>query len=167
MSFILNFILTFFKRKKWLLISIFVLVLIIFGGGYYLYSVSYRDEVSEGIVGTHEERDLPDVVLNLISSPLIKLDKTGSPSGELASNWEVNPEANLYKVKLKPDLKWSDGQVVKASQIYISIPDVEVKAPDDSTLEFKLVDTFSPFPTLLTKPVLRKEIGRASCRERV
>lgn len=156
MAFILNFIITFFRRKKWLLISIVAATVIISGGGYYLYSANNRDRVSEGIVGTHEERDLPDVVLNLISKPLIKVDKTGSPSAELAENWESNKEANLYKVKLKPGLTWSDGSPVKAAEIYISIPDVEIKALDDSTLEFKLVDTFSPFPTLLTRPILRK-----------
>ena len=156
MSFILYYILTFFRRKKWFLVSILALFLIVAWGGYYLYSLTDKEEVLQGIVGTHEERDLPDVVLNLLSKPLIKIDKTGSPSGELAQNWEVNSEANLYKVKLKPDLKWSDGTVVKASQIYISIPDVEIRVPDDSTLEFKLAETFSPFPTLLTKPILRK-----------
>lgn len=156
MSFLLNFILTFLKRKKRLITYVLVAVLIFGGGGGYLLSVNYRDEVSEGIVGTHEERDLPDQVLNLISSPLIKVDKSGSPSAHLAQSWESNSEANLYKVKLKPDLKWSDGIPVKASEIYISIPDVEITSPDDQTLEFKLAESFSPFPTLLTKPILRK-----------
>ena len=156
MAFFLNFILTFLRRKKWLLISVLVTLFLVGGGGYYMLSANFRDGVSEGIVGTHEERDLPDVVLNLISSPLIKVNKSGSPSAELAQSWEANKEANLYKVKLKPDLTWSDGTPVKASQIYISIPDVEITPVDDSTLEFKLIDTFSPFPTLLTKPILRK-----------
>ncbi len=156
MAFLLNFILTFFRRKKWFLISLLAAILILGGGGYYIWNATYHDEITEGIVGTHEERDLPETVLNLISKPLIKVDKTGSPSAELAQSWEVNPEANLYKVKLKPDLKWSDGTPVKASQIYISIPDVEISSPDDSTLEFKLAETFSPFATLLTKPILRK-----------
>ncbi len=158
MTFFLNFILTFLRRKKWLLTSLLIIILIIGGTSYYFFNANYRDELSEGIVGTHEERDLPDVVLNLISKPLIKVDKTGSPSAELAESWESNKEANLYKVKLKPDLKWADGLPVKASEIYLSIPDVQITALDDSTLEFKLVDTFSPFPTLLTKPILRKSI---------
>jgi len=156
MSFFLNFILTFFRRKKWLIFSVVALIFILGVGIYSLYTLTREQGVSEGLVGTHEERDLPDVVLNLLSKPLIKVDKTGSPSGELAENWEVNNEATLYKVKLKPGLKWSDGQDVKASQIYIAIPDVQISSPDDLTLEFKLAETFSPFPTLLTKPVLRK-----------
>lgn len=156
MSFILNFILTFLRRKKKLLILSSILVLIIAGISYYLITSNNNGKVSEGIVGTHEERDLPDVVLNLLSKPLIKVDKTGSPSAELAENWEVNKEANVYRVKLKPNMTWSDGVPLKASEIYIAIPDVEVTTPDDNTLEFKLAETFSPFPTLLTKPILRK-----------
>lgn len=156
MSFWINVILTFLRRKKWLFLSLLILAFLIGGAGYYFFKVHKSGQITQGLVGTHEERDLPEVVLNLISKPLIKVDKTGSPSAELAQNWEVNKEATIYKVKLKPNLVWSDGEPLKASQIHISIPDVEINAPDDWTLEFKLAETFSPFPTLLTKPILRK-----------
>lgn len=155
MSFYLNFVLTFLKRKTKLVISIIIAVLFISGTGFLILTQKH-ERLTEGIVGTHEERDLPDVVLNLISSPLIKVDKSGSPSANLAQDWEVNPEANIYKFKLKPDLYWSDGKKVTASDIYISIPDVQIVPLDDSTLEFRLAESFSPFPSLLTKPILRK-----------
>lgn len=154
--FIWQYILTFFRRKKWLLLSGFSAAVVVILSGIYLFNVGSRNQILEGVVGTHEERDLPTTVLNLVSKPLIKVDKTGSPSAELAQSWEVNPEATMYKVKLKPDLTWADGTSVKASQIYLSIPDVQISSPDDLTLEFKLADAFSPFPTLLTKPILRK-----------
>lgn len=156
MPLILHYILTFLRRKRKLLAYGLLALIIIVAVGFYLFTLSSHDAVAEGIVGTHEERDLPESVLNLVSKPLIKVDKTGSPSAELAESWEVNAEATLYKVKLKPGLTWSDGTPVKASQIYVSIPDVEINAIDDLTLEFKLAESFSPFPTLLTKPILRK-----------
>lgn len=146
----------FAKRKRWVILYIIFGICLIIGTGFYLSKVEKQGNVAEGLVGTHEERDLPDVVLNLISKPLIKVDKSGTPSAELALSWEVNPEANIYKVKLKPNLTWTDGKKLIAADIYLSIPDVEIKALDESTLEFKLAETFSPFPTLLTKPVLRK-----------
>lgn len=155
MSFYLNFVLTFFKRKTKLVISIIIIVSIISGAGFLVFNQKH-EMLTEGMVGTHEERDLPDVVLNLISAPLITVDKSGSPSAQLAQDWEVNPEASIYKVKLRPDLYWSDGKKVIASDIYISIPDVQISPLDDSTLEFKLAESFSPFPSLLTKPILRK-----------
>lgn len=156
MTFWINFLLTFVRRKKWLILSIFLCALLIFGSGFYLFNLRKQDRVTEGLVGTHEERDLPIVVLSLLSKSLIKVDKSGTPSAELAQSWEVNSAANVYKVKLKPDLTWTDGKKLIASDIYLSIPDVEIKALDDLTLEFKLAETFSPFPSLLTKPILRK-----------
>lgn len=157
MSFWINFIITFVKRKKWLILSVLLVFLLLSSvAGYYFSNLENLGKVTEGLVGTHEERDLPDVVLNLISKPLVKADKSGIPSAELAQGWEVNPQANIYTVKLKDNLYWSDGKKLIASDIYLSIPDVEIKALDDTTLEFKLAETFSPFPTLLTKPILRK-----------
>lgn len=156
MSFWINFILTFLKRKKWPILaglSAIVLVVIL---GYFYTGIEKQAKIKEGIVGTHEERDLPDVVLNLLSKPLIKIDKSGNPVPELAQSWEISEEGKTYKIKLKPDLTWIDGKKIKASEIYISIADVEVKALDDETLEFKLAEAFSPFPTLLNEPILRK-----------
>lgn len=156
MTFWVDFILTFLKRKKWLILSVIAAAAILAGIFYFTVAVNKQGRLKEGLVGTHEERDLPVTVLNLISKPLIRVDKTGSPSAELAENWEVNKEANVYRVKIKPGLQWNDGKPLKASEIYLAIPDVEINAVDDQTLEFKLAETFSPFTTLLTKPVLRK-----------
>ncbi|HLC87954.1 MAG TPA: ABC transporter substrate-binding protein [Patescibacteria group bacterium] len=156
MSFWINFILTFFKRKKWLSLGVLLAVSILALSGYFYLKMDKQVKVKEGIVGTHEERDLPETVLNLISKPLIKIDKSGNPVPELIQSWEISNEGKVYRLKLKPDLSWSDGRKVKASEIYISIADVEITAPDDQTLEFKLAEAFSPFPTLLNKPILRK-----------
>lgn len=156
MSFWIGYILTFLKRKKWPVLIVLAVVALIALAGYFYFRMDKQAKVKEGIVGTHEERDLPDVVLNLLSKPLVKIDKSGNPVPELAESWEVSEEGKVYKVKLKPDLTWSDGTQVKASEIYISIPDVQINAVDERTLEFKLVEAFSPFPTLLNKPILKK-----------
>lgn len=156
MSFWINFIFTFARRKKWLIIYLAAAFLLAITAGVYLFNLKKQEALSEGIVGTHEERDLPDIVLNLISSPLIRVDKSGTPSAQLAESWEANEQANEYRVKLKKDLYWSDGKKLVAADVYLSIPDVSINALDESTLEFKLAETFSPFPTLLTKPILRK-----------
>jgi peptide/nickel transport system substrate-binding protein len=156
MTFWVDFFLTFLRRKKWLILWVVVCALILSAVIYFMLILNRKGELKEGMVGTHEERDLPIAVLNLISKPLIRVDKTGSPSAELAEGWEVNPEATVYKVKIKPGLSWSDGKPIKAGDIYLSIPDVEINVVDEQTLEFKLAETFSPFTTLLSKPVLRK-----------
>src|SRR3989344_5439261 len=156
MSFWIDYILTFFKRKKWsVLIAILVLISTVLAGNFY-FRMEKQARLKEGIVGTHEERDLPEVVLNLLSKPLVKIDKSGNPVPELAESWEISEEGKTYKVRLKPNLFWRDGKKISASEVYLSIPDVQISALDDQTLEFKLVEAFSPFPTLLNRPVLRK-----------
>ncbi len=113
--------------------------------------------ISQGLVGTYTERDIPNIVTSLISKPLVRIDEFGQPQPELAESWSADKEVKVYTFKLKPNLTWSDGRPVKASEIAFQVPDVEIETPDDSTIIFKLVDSFSPFPTLLTKPIIRKD----------
>ncbi|MBI3485727.1 ABC transporter substrate-binding protein [Candidatus Daviesbacteria bacterium] len=115
-----------------------------------------KPSVSEGIVGTYTGDNLPVVVTSLLSDGLVKLDQKGLPQPNLVQGWEVNKEATSYTFKLKDNLHWIDGTPLKASDLTISIQDAEIQTPDDKTLTFKLADSFSPLPTLLTKPLLKK-----------
>lgn len=153
----LEYLTALFKRKKKILVLI---LLIVFALGYFLYKFSgnfSKETVTEGVVGTYLERDLPELVTSLISQSLITVDETGKPQPSLAEKWEVNENATLYKIKLKDNLVWSDGTIFKASDLNILIPGSEAKVLDDKTLQFKIVDSFSPFLTLLSKPVLKKD----------
>lgn len=110
---------------------------------------------SEGIVGFYTQENLPASVAGLISEPLVILDQSGHPQSNLVSGWQVNNNATVYTFKLKNDLMWNDGTRVKSRDIQFNLADVEVSYPDEATIEFKLVDSFSPFPTLLTAPVFK------------
>lgn len=114
-----------------------------------------KETVSEGIVGVYSRHNLPLSVANLISKPLVSIDKEGRPKPELAEGWQVNNNATVYTFKLKDNLYWSDGSKVRSFDLRFSLPDVEVSYPDELTLEFKLVDSFTPFPSLLTSPVFK------------
>lgn len=111
--------------------------------------------LSEGIVGTYQTNDLPEVVTGLLSDPLVEIDQNGRPSARLVDGWEVNNDATKFTFKLKDNLKWVDGSPVKSKELQFNIPDVEVSYPDEKTIQFKLGDSFSPFPSLLTKPVFK------------
>lgn len=126
----------------------------------------FRTGVSEGVVGTYTDRDLPFVVTSLLSRGLVKLNPDGSPSGDLVASWEVLDDAKEYRVKIRPGQKWLDGSLIKAQDIAISIPDVVGEVIDDSTIKFRLADSFSPFMTLLNRPVLKKgtDIGTGPYR---
>lgn len=99
-----------------------------------------------GIIGTYQEHDLPLEFTRLLSESLV----------EMVKGWETNSDATSFKFKLSDDLIWADNTRVLASDISINIPDVEVNATLEHTLQFKLKDSYSPLPSLLTKPVFKK-----------
>lgn len=115
-----------------------------------------KPTVVEGIIGTYQEKDLPEVVTNLLSQSLVKVDESGLPKPNLVSGWEVKGENKVYEFKLKDNLSFLSGEKIRASQIDVALPEVEVSNPDDQTLRLKIADSFSPFPTLLDKPIFKK-----------
>ena len=115
-----------------------------------------KTAITEGFIGTFQEHDLPIEVTKLLSQSLVDSDKGGNFKPGLVEGWETNNDATIYKFKFKDNLKWADGSSLKSSDIEFSIPDVEVSYPDDKTIEFKLKESYSPFPSLLAKPVFKK-----------
>ncbi len=118
--------------------------------------VNFSTSLSEGFIGTYQEHDLPQEVTRLISSGLVEADKGGRVNPKLAASWQTNNDATIFTFKLKPGLRWSDGSLLKSSGLAFTIPDVEVTFPDEETVRFKLKESYSPFPTLLTKPLYKK-----------
>lgn len=114
-----------------------------------------QEEIYEGIVGYYNAENLPTSVTNLISQPLVNLDKTGKPQPQIAQGWQVNNDSTVYTFNLKENLYWSDGSRLKSSDIKFNLLDVEVRYPDERTIAFKLADSYSPFSTFLTSPVLK------------
>ncbi len=152
----LAYIFALIKRKKNILLGFGLIIGLIIFGGYFLSKEVFKRTLTQGFIGTYQEKDLPETVTNLVSKSLVRLDKSGMPQSELAEKWEVNESATEYLFTLKPDLKWSDGQEIVSSDIEFTIPDVEVTYPEPNKIKFKIADSFSPFPTLLTKPIFKK-----------
>lgn len=142
----------FLPSSRTLLFSIFLiaafLCLWFFG-----FKANAKTLLSEGIVGLYTKNNVPPIVANLLSQSLVTLDKNGNPQPNLVSGWQVNNDGTVYTFKLRNNLYWNDGVRLKASQIKFILQDVDVSYPDDQTIQFKLADSFAPFPTLLTAPV--------------
>ncbi len=144
-------------RRKWkllagILICLAALVFIQQRLGF----ISFENVLSEGFVGTYQSHDLPIEVTRLLSQGLVKPDEEGRMKPNLVSGWESNKEATEFTFKLKEGLKWVDGELIKSFDLEFPIPNVEVSYPDDQTIAFKLKEPFSPFPSLLTKPIFKK-----------
>jgi peptide/nickel transport system substrate-binding protein len=111
--------------------------------------------LSEGIIGLYKEGEYPPLVSNLLSNGLFDIDESGKVTPMLASAIESNPEGTEYTVRLRDNLKWIDGSKLISKDINFSFSGAQVSYPDDQTIVFKLSEPFSPFPSLLTKPVFR------------
>lgn len=111
---------------------------------------------SQGIIGLYRQDLLPEIVLALLSEPLVTVDESGQPKPNLVSGWQVNNNATVYTFKLKNDLFWNDGSLVNSSDLVFNLPEVDVSYPDNLTIQFKLNEPYVPFPMLLTMPILKK-----------
>lgn len=137
---------------------LFALVVVLLLGAILIRTAKFiltGNQVSQGFIGVYQENNLPAPIATLLSSPLVSLDKSGRPEPNLVSGWQVNNNATVYTFKLREGIFWNDGTSLKSSDINFLLPDVSVSYPDERTLEFKLNDSFSPFPTLLTVPLFK------------
>ncbi len=154
--FIFFYLITVLKRYRLKALILLVLTLAIFASARFVFSFFNKESLSEGLVGTFTETDLPVTLTRLLSAPLISLDKTGSPSANLVQEIISNDEATVYTLKLKSNLTWSDGSPLRAQDISLSVADATISTPDERTIHFKLADSYGPFLTLLSKPILKK-----------
>lgn len=145
----------FSKRHKWIFLGslIIVVLLILTQLKYNLYI--NPNSLSEGLVGTYQQYDLPLEITNLLSKGLVVVDENNKMVPGLAT-WETNNDATNFKFKLKEGLNWSDQTPVKSTDLNFGIPNTEVTYPNDQIIEFKLKEPYSPFPSLLTKPIFKK-----------
>src|SRR3989338_3882894 len=146
------------KRNAVNLILIFLIILIaIFSQLKYQFFYNINNIIL-GFIGTYQEHDLPLEVTRLLSQSLAEADTAGRFKGKLLAGWEVNHDATVFKLKLKDNLQWADGSPIRVADLELAIPNLEVKNLDDKTLQITLKEAYSPFPSLLTKPIFKKGI---------
>lgn len=143
------------RRKRFVFLGLLLLILI--GLSYWKFYIQpVKVTLEEGIVGTYTEDNLPPIVTKLLSQGLLNVDPSGRIEPALVSSWESNPEATIYTLKLRDNAFWVDGTPVEASDIDVSIGGAELSVLDEKTLQFKVVDSYSPFLSLLDRPVFKK-----------
>lgn len=109
-----------------------------------------------GVVGKYTVEEIPQEIQSLISRGLTKINKDGQVSPDLAENWQVEEDGKKYIFNLKKNIKWPDGKEFTAQDINYNFEDVEIEINNQYQLTFHLADTFSPFPTAVSKPIFEK-----------
>ena len=145
-----------FKRNKAGLGLVFLVICLLLFAQIKFKLFFYPNSISIGLIGTYQEHDLPIEVLRLLSQGLVEVGDKGRIQAKLVSGWETNNDATSFKFKLKDGLSWIDGSVIKSADLAFAVPNIEISYPDDKTTQFNLKESYSPLPSLLTKPILKK-----------
>ena len=97
-----------------------------------------------------------------IFSQLIRVEKDGTLTGDLAESWDAAPDGMSYTFRIRRNIRWHDGKPLKAEDIRWALTEINMKynpiastgfaavdkieAPDEHTL---VVRMNQPFPAFL------------------
>lgn len=107
-----------------------------------------------GLVGRFSSEDLPLTIQSEISSGLTRLDTQGNTLPDLAQSWQPEEGGKIWVFRLG-EFRWQDGEKVTASDVNYKFSDVTSEVLDEKTIKFTLKDPFSPFPTVVSRPIFK------------
>lgn len=147
----------FFKKYGKIIIVSLALgtIIFLFLNRMFVYLPKIKRQRRIGIIGQYSSNNLPDEVLTLLGKGLTVSAQDGSVAPGLSSGWKVSSNGLLYTFVLKNNIFWQDGQEIKAKDINYHFKDVSQEIVDDKTLKFKLKEPFSPFLSVLSRPVFK------------
>ncbi len=108
-----------------------------------------------GLVGEYSPNNLPAAIQHEISMGLTVDGPDGSPQPALASSWEATDSGKTFTFHLRDDLTWHNGKPVEAKDVNYNIKNVTLTAIDARTLRATLNNPYSPFPSLVSKPIFQ------------
>lgn len=106
-----------------------------------------------GMVGEFGPSTLPPIIQELISRGITELAPDGSATPSLAEHWEATNSGKTFIFTLKKDVMWHNGKIATAHDVNYNIRGVTLVPTGDRTLIAYLQYPYSPFPTLLSKPM--------------
>ena len=130
-------------------------------------TISQKNILNIGIVGSYTIETIPSQILSLATQPLISIDETGQPQPALAQNWTISDDGKTYVVFLKDNIKWHDQTDVDTRQISIAISNVKITYLNNKALKFDLENPLTSFLTILDKPVFKTNSFYGTGPERI
>lgn len=110
----------------------------------------------------------------LLFSSLYNYDDTGHLRGDLVEKTTIDETGMVYSLKLRPNVRWHDGQLLTAKDVAFTVNliknpaarsslrgtwrDISVKVVDDRTVEFRLPSVYAAFQHALTFAILPEHI---------
>jgi len=135
----------------------------------------------EGVLGSFTDANplyatgsVDSSVASLVFAGLLHYNEKNQLAGDLAQSWKVDDHAMQYTVRLRPNLRWQDGQPLTAEDVVftyqlIQNPDaksplfpswqgIKVSAIDAQTVQFVLPNALSAFPYSMTNGIVPKHL---------
>lgn len=139
---------------------------------------------TEGLVGTPgrfnpvlDAYNPADQDINrVLYSRLVDFDDRGLPIPDLAESWGISQNGEVYNFSLRPNAVWHDGEPVTTGDVLFTIEllqseelpipedirtlwdNVEVEAPNDYLMQFRLPEPFAPFLDYLNFGILPEHL---------
>lgn len=115
-----------------------------------------RSIVKIGMVGQFTTNEIPDVILDQISLGLTTVNEKGEILPSLAESWTATDDGKLYTFKLKSrKMFWHDNEQFLPKDVNYNFKDVTISS-NGFDIEFKLKESFSPFPYIVSRPLFKK-----------
>jgi len=148
------------KRLKKTIFVFFGLGLIFFFVLYFILShlspiVPFKETRSVGILGIYNISNLPEDILNNVSSGLTYIDSHGKVQPAVASDWKIEGGGKNYTFHINKNLRFTDGTKLTSKEITYNFENVQTQRPDKYTVVFKLRESYSPFLVTVSRPILK------------
>ena len=108
-----------------------------------------------GVIGEFTPNSLPLSIQKEISFGLTDIGADGSALPGLATTWTATDSGKTFMFFLRDDLVWHDGKPVVAKDVNYNIKNVTFTVVDAKTIKTTLNNSYSPFPSLLAKPLFQ------------
>lgn len=132
---------------------VLALILIFFLSSRYIPTQKHTLRI--GRVGKYTLETFPADLQALLSDGLVSLNTEGDLSPALAKNWEVKDDGKTYIFTLDNTISWHDGSALTPEDITYNFQEVETEL-GDNTITYRLQEPFSPFFSVLSRPILKK-----------
>ncbi|MCJ7792614.1 MAG: ABC transporter substrate-binding protein [Candidatus Marinimicrobia bacterium] len=146
------------KHRRLIIFSLATTLLVIFFLPKLMKTGFGGNQKKIGLVGRYSLSNLPYEITSLISYGLTIPLPDGSVEPGLAQSWETEDNGQSYLFTLKEGEKWHDGSTVIAKDINYNFSDVKTETLDNQKLKFELKEPFSPFPSVVSRPIFKKNL---------
>ncbi len=151
--------------KRWkrailssVLLGIVVFFLVLFALNLYILPTFQKKLRKVGYVGTYTLTNIPSEVLSDVSYGLTKADANDTITTGAAYKWEIKDNGKIYIFHIKKGQYFDDNKELTAQNLNLDFKDVKKTTLDDYTVEFSLKEPYSPFLSVVSRPIVEKNL---------